>query len=144
GGGWGGGFNGPILLPAQPAPPPAKRAPALPKGAFKVQLQAQPAVQVAPVQIQVQIQQIQIRGGGGIVIGGTTGGGLELLDDKGKVIPCIGSNLTGRGMPGGGFTTEHQLTFQLNKDQKAAKLVFKGSKAVNIDIPFALKNVPLK
>src|SRR5438093_2217367 len=50
---WGaGGFKGRMILPAQQAPPPAKRAPALPKGAFQVQVQAQPAVQAAPVQIR--------------------------------------------------------------------------------------------
>ncbi|MBI1915925.1 MAG: hypothetical protein HYS12_14500 [Planctomycetes bacterium] len=144
GGAWG-GFNGGGIMPA-PARAPAKRAPALPKGAFQVQVQAQPAIQVAPVQIQVQ--QIQIGGGGAIIIGGGPGsgstGGLELLDEKGKVIPYISAGFSGRGLPGGGFTTEHQMTFQLQKDQKAAKLVFKGSKSVNIDIPFTLKNVPLK
>jgi hypothetical protein len=146
-GAWGGGFR--KLLPVVPVQPPAKKAPALPKGAFQVQVQAAPpAVQAVPVQIQVQVQQIQIGGGGGIVIGGPgfggNAGGLELLDEKGNVIPCIESGLAGQVLPGGGFTTEHQMTFQLQKDQKPAKLVFKGSKAVNVDIPFTLKNVPLK
>jgi hypothetical protein len=154
GGGWGGGFNGggPIqILPVAPPQivPPARNVPALPKGAFQVQVQAQPAIQVAPA--QVQIQQIQIGGGGGIVIGGGGPGffgnsnGLELLDEKGNVIPCIGAGMVGRGAPGGGAVTfEHQMTFQLKKDQKPAKLVFKGSKSVNVEIPFTLKNVPLK
>jgi hypothetical protein len=144
---WGGGFNRWNIMPA-PVQPPAKAVPALPKGAFQVQVQAQPGVQVAPVQVQIQVQQIQI-GGGGIVVGGGPGffgtsDGLELLDEKGNVIPGAGSNLVARSLPGGGFTTEHQVVYQLQKDQKPAKLVFKGSKAVNIDIPFTLKNVPLK
>ncbi|HKB37559.1 MAG TPA: HEAT repeat domain-containing protein [Gemmataceae bacterium] len=151
GGGWGGGFNGggPIqILPALPpqALPPAK-PPALPKGAFQVQVQAQPAIQVAPV----QVKQIQIGGGGGgIVVGGGPAffgntNGVELLDEKGNVIPCVGSGMVGRGAPGGGgITFEHQMTFQLQKDQKPAKLVYKGSKSVNVEIPFTLKNVPLK
>ncbi len=71
-------------------------------------------------------------------------GGLELLDEKGTVIPCIGEDGGARFLPGGGFTANHQMTFQLQKDQKPAKLVFKGSKTVNVDIPFLLKNVSLK
>jgi len=139
---WGGPGGGPMILPA--VPPKLN----LPKGAFQIQLQqAQPAVQVAPVQIKVQ--QIQIGGGGGgIVVGGPgffgNTSGLELLDEKGNVIACVGSGMVGRAAPGGAFTTELQMTFQLQKDQKPAKLVFKGSKSVNVDIPFTLKNVPLK
>ena len=46
--------------------------------------------------------------------------------------------------PGGGaFTPEHHMTFQPQKDQKAAKLVYKGSKSVNVEIPFSLKDVKL-
>src|SRR5207244_3740608 len=64
-------------------------APALPqaKGAF---------------QVQVQVQQIQIVGGG-IALGNTQYGtqGLELLDEKGNVIPCIGNGTQLQGGPGG-------------------------------------------
>jgi len=35
------------------------------------------------------------------------------------------------------------MTFQPQKDQKAAKLVYKGSKSVNVEIPFSLKDVKL-
>jgi hypothetical protein len=117
----------------------------LPKGAFQLQ--------AAPAQVQVQVQRIQIIGGGGggvIQIGGNPGffgggnsSGLELLDDKGKTVQLVGAQSMGRGMPGGGLTIEHQLTFQLQKEQKASKLVFKGSKQVNVEIPFRFKNVQL-
>ena len=35
------------------------------------------------------------------------------------------------------------LTFQAKEGQKPAKLVFKGSKSVSVDIPFTLKDVKL-
>ena len=133
-----GPFNGPMILPLAP---PQRARPALPGGAFQIQ--------VGPGQVW-QVQQIQIIGGGGAIqLGGGGPGvfnnasGLELLDDKGKPCPTLGTQMIGRGMPGGGFTMEHQLTFQLAKDQKAARLVFKGSKRVNVEIPFRFKNVPL-
>jgi hypothetical protein len=89
---------------------------------------------------------VQIGGGpvqiGGMGFAGGNAGGLVLLDDKGNVIPNVGSGMMGRGGPGG-ITWEHQLTFQLQKGQKPASLVFKGSKRVNIEIPFSFKNVTL-
>jgi len=161
-GGVGGFFPGggvkiiPLPVPA-PAPiqlplPPAKAAPAppvgkaFPGGAFQVQ--------VAPAKVQVaaaQVAQVQVQiGGGGIAIGpgGIIGGagpmGLELVDEKGKSIPAIGFNTQFRGgAPGGQFTAEHVLQFKLEKDQKPAKLVFKGSKSVNVEIPFTLMDVEL-
>jgi hypothetical protein len=142
------GFNGgtQIILPPQvlpvPAPPPA--APGK-LGAFQVQVQgriqiAAPGAQIAPAQIQIQV------GGGGVAfVPGYFGNmnGLELQDEKGKAIPCISSGMVGRAGPGG-FVAEHQMIFQVQKDQKPARLVFKGSKQFNVDIPFTLKNVPLQ
>jgi hypothetical protein len=146
--GVGGAWNGPVILPVAPPAPPVPAPPAkplLPKGAFQVQGKAV-QVQAAPAQVQVQIQ---IGGGGAVQIGGPgfmgggNAGGLVLLDDKGNVIPTVGSGMMGRGGPGG-VTWEHQLMFQLQKGQKAASLVFKGSKRVNIEIPFSFKNVTWK
>ena len=145
-----GGPGGPMILPIAPPPvpvpapaplPPAK--PLLPRGAFQVQGRVV-QVQAAPVQIQIQI------GGGGAVqinpgmgfVGGNNNGGLVLLDDKGKVIPTIGSGMMGRGGPGG-VVWEHHLTFRPQKGQQPARLVFKGSKRVNVEIPFQFKNVTL-
>jgi hypothetical protein len=158
-------WNGPgiQILPVLPVnPPPAPLPAPAPKlkGALQAPAQGRVQVQAAqvPVQVQVQgqgkvqvqVQQIQI-GGGGIAIapfnpGFNPGGhtGLELLDEKGKVIPMVGYGSAFRGGPGGGvFTPEHHLTFQPQEGQKPAKLVFKGSKSVNVEIPFTLKNVKL-
>lgn len=128
-GGWGGGFPGGGIQVLPAVPPQA--LPVLPPGAFQVQVQQ---VQVAPVQVQIV-------GGPGFVVG--SGGGLELHDDKGNVIPYGITNMVMRAAPGGAFTVEQHLTFQLPKGQKPARLVFKGSKRVTVDIPFALKNVPI-
>ena len=144
-----GPVGGPMILPIAPPPVPAPLPPAKPrlKGAFQ-QIQFKPAqVQAAPAQIQIQVQVggggvIQI-GGGPAVFGGSNTNGLELLDDKGNVIPNAGVGMMGRGGPGGVFTMEYHLTFRLQKGQKPAKLVFKGSKRVNVEIPFSLKNVQL-
>ena len=135
-----GPVGGPMILPIWP-PGPAPLPPAKPrlKGAFQ-QIQFQPAqVQAVPAQIQIQIQ---VGGGGPAFFGGNTNG-LELLDDKGNVIPNAGVGMMGRGGPGGVFTREYQLTFRLQKGQKPARLVFKGSKRVNVEIPFRFKNVQL-
>jgi hypothetical protein len=131
------GGGGIQILPAIPAVPlPAPAAPPA------------PAMKAAFAQ-QIQVQQIQI-GGGGVVIGGPGGFGgfgspmgLELQDEKGNVIQATGYNSQFNGAPGGAFTQEHVMQFKLQKDQKPAKLVFKGSKSVNVEIPFTLKDVKL-
>jgi hypothetical protein len=93
------------------------------------------------------VAQIQIQIGGGVIIGpGGAGGnpvtGLELLDDKGNVIPLVGNHFNLQGGPGA-FVQENQLTYQLKEGQKPAKLVFKGSKIATVEIPFSLKDVKL-
>ena len=158
-GGIGGGPVQIQILPVAPPPPPPAPAPAPKlklKGAFQVQAQQ---AQAAPAKVQViqaqaqPVQVIQLKGGRVIQIGGGGGGigwagggsnglGLELLDDKGNVIPSGGFGVSGVGGPGG-FKTEYQLTYQLKKGQKPAKLVFKGSKLVSVEIPFKLEKVTL-
>lgn len=122
------------VVPAQPAPVavpggiqvlPAPAPPPPPRGAF-----------------QVQVQQIQIVGGG-VVYGGNSGAqGLELLDEKGNAIACVGTSSEFQGNAGN-FKLTQTMSFRAQKDQKASKLVFKGSKSVGIDIPFSLKDVKL-
>lgn len=148
-GGFNGGFNfGGGRGGIQFLPVPVPNFPALPGGAFQIQaappVQAkQVQVQAKQVQVQVQVQQIQI---GGIGIAqpffGGNGSGLELLDTQGNVIPLVGSGIALQGGPGA-FVQENQMTFQPQKGQKAAKLVFKGSKIATVEIPFTLKDVKL-
>lgn len=142
-----GGFNGGGGIQILPVPLPAP-APALPPGAFQVQV----APAKAQAQVQIQIQQIQI-GGGPVIIGGGFGNGfiggsplgLELVDEKGNVMPSAGFNtqFNAAAGPGGQFTPEHHLYFRPQEGQKASKLVFKGSKSVSVEIPFKLKDVKL-
>lgn len=70
--------------------------------------------------------------------------GLSLVDEKGKrfSITRVGANsqvLAGR------IQTRYEITFEKAKDQDApAKLVFSGSRNVTVDVPFTLKDVPIK
>jgi hypothetical protein len=73
--------------------------------------------------------------------------GLTLVDEKGKNLPLVNAGITGRAAAaaGGPPVMEYELTFQPQKDQgDPAKLVFTGSRMVTIEIPFTLKDVPLK
>jgi hypothetical protein len=143
--GFGGGFGGPgiqIIPQILPVQPPAA-PPALPGGAF--QIQAAPAQVKAKAQVQIQVQQVQI---GGVAVArpffqvAGNGMGLELLDEKGNVIPLVGTGIAFQGGPGAAVQETH-LTFQPKEGQKAAKLVFKGSKIATVEIPFSLKDAKL-
>jgi hypothetical protein len=66
--------------------------------------------------------------------------GLTLQDDKGNVLPVR----VGMTWQAGGGAPEYNLLYVPQKDKgEPAKLVFSGRKAVDVDIPFTLKDVPL-
>lgn len=71
--------------------------------------------------------------------------GLEFLDDKGQKLKLKSGTLRSQGqaMPGGRET--YQLTFQLTGNQRGAKqLRYRATHDATIEVPFVLKNVPLK
>ena len=69
-------------------------------------------------------------------------GGLGLVDDKGEPIKQVSLGLR-RQVIGGFLSTQYVLTYQAEKGQEPAKLIFSGRKVLNVEIPFALKDVPL-
>ena len=69
-------------------------------------------------------------------------GGLGLVDEKGEPIKQISLGLR-RQVVNGVLSTQYVLTYQAEKGQEAAKLIFSGRKVLNVEIPFALKDVPL-
>ena len=69
--------------------------------------------------------------------------GLSLVDDKGESIKQIRFAIERVMHNDGGFSTQYVLTYQAEKGQEAAKLVYSGRKILNVEIPFALKDVPL-
>ncbi len=68
--------------------------------------------------------------------------GFTLVDDKGNVLQAVGFNQQFR-QNGNVLKMEYVLTFQLQKGNEAAKLVYSTSKATTIDIPFTLKDVTI-
>ncbi len=72
--------------------------------------------------------------------------GLALLDDKGHVIKEVGNQMQNQVTVVNGVATVTQslyLTFQPEKDQAPAKLVYNARKVLSVDVPFTLKDVPL-
>jgi hypothetical protein len=71
--------------------------------------------------------------------------GIALLDEKGQALEQTGGAPPKfQVVPGQAPVMEFTQEYKLEKDQKAAKLVFSGSRAVGLDVPFTLKDVPLK
>ena len=69
--------------------------------------------------------------------------GLDLLGAKGEGLHLI--RMTTRTQYVGTVrTSTATMTFKPQKDQEAAKLVFRGSRATTVDVPFLLKDVVLK
>jgi hypothetical protein len=65
-------------------------------------------------------------------------GNLSLVDGKGAALPIIGSSVTNtRG------DIAHSMTFQAQQGRAPARLVFSAQHRVNVDVPFAFKNVKL-
>jgi hypothetical protein len=135
-----GGRGGIRILPAPvPAPLPAPPIPPPPGGGVNFQLQVGPAPAAPPVG--------PARGGfgGGAFVQSGSVEGLTLVDDKGNTLNPSGTGISVRVGPGGVINREITLQFQMEKDAPApAKLIFSGSRNVAVDIPFSLKNVPLR
>ena len=72
--------------------------------------------------------------------------GLELTDGKDKPFQLAGLQFQQQQFNGRGMTSVATLTFRpADKEQgEPAKLTFKGTRLVTVDVPFALKDVPLK
>jgi hypothetical protein len=71
--------------------------------------------------------------------------GLSLLDEKGNKYTVSRVSSQFRVAPAGNVQPTYEITFAPKKDQgAAAKLVFSGSKTVAVEVPFTLKDVPLK
>jgi hypothetical protein len=71
--------------------------------------------------------------------------GIKLLDEKGQGCPIMGVSTRAEAAPAGPVRITYELTFAPKKEQATpAKLVFSGSKKVTVEVPFTLKDVPLK
>lgn len=149
-------FPAPPPVPVQPPMPPVKNpAPKKPLQQGQAQPgQPQPAQEAKEVQVQAQPvraqAQIQIQIGGPVQIGPGGFGffgmpqagnnGFTLVDAKGNTLQPIAFNQQLR-QNGNVLKVEQVLTFQLQKGQEPAKLVYSTSKSTTIDIPFTLKDV---
>jgi hypothetical protein len=155
----------PPALP--PAPPPAPNPAPAPKPekpgfAFQVQVgqaqagqgQALPAqavpVQVAPIQVQIAPAPAIAPAPGAIIWGGGFGGfgmpdGLRILDEKGNPIVIAGVQQQFIGNPAGQVQRVTEIRIQQGKDQpKVDKIVWQQQKIATVDVPFTLKDVPVK
>ena len=139
------------IKPAPATPPPVPAAPPAPPPGLSAQAPAAP--QPPPALPQVQIQ---IRGGvagGGVVFGGPMQfagplNGLSVQDAKGNALPIqiqrtqFPMAIQGNGVPI--QTITYTFVCQHGKDKgQPAKVVYLGRKRATVDIPFALKDVPL-
>jgi hypothetical protein len=69
--------------------------------------------------------------------------GLTLRDGKGERLPLVVSKHVAQTKDG--LSVQHYtLTCQLQKGQEPDKLVVAGSRLVTVDVPFTLKDVPLR
>lgn len=98
-------------------------------------LQALQARQVAvAAQLQMQLKMAQM---GAPVVAQSGFSGLTLLDAKGQTVPLMQAQVNPQG--------EYVLTFRPRPDQaEADKLVFSGSRTVMVEVPFTLKDVPVR
>jgi hypothetical protein len=128
------------IIPANPVPIPLPQPIPLPNGGiFQIQPQPVPAGRIQ----KIQIGQI----GGGIVPPNFNRAidGLKLLDDKGLVIPGTQSGIEHRWMAGGQQPNIiYTLSYKLRQGQEPSKLVYTAGRSVTFDIPFTLKDVPVK
>ena len=70
--------------------------------------------------------------------------GLDMIDAKGDSLQLVKLQTTRNQWMANARTVSTTMTFKPQKEQEAAKLVFRGSRAATVDVPFLLKNVPLK
>jgi hypothetical protein len=68
-------------------------------------------------------------------------GGLCLLDDKGNDLRPMGMRMTSRDPRG--VVREYTMEFDVPEGRRAARLVYNASKAVGVEVPFTLKDIPL-
>ena len=69
--------------------------------------------------------------------------GLSLYDAGGKRLPGV-VKADENMLPGGGMNLgDYHLSYKLEKGQQPARLVLTGRRNVFIDVPFALKDLPL-
>ncbi len=86
---------------------------------------------------------------GAVFVGGVeaSAGGLSLFDDKGQAVKLTSVQLQFTPVVAGpaGIVNrlQHVLTFQAEKGQEPAKLVYSGRKILNLEIPFTLRDAPL-
>jgi hypothetical protein len=136
-GGIGGGFinpGGPVQILPVPAPNPVP----VPRGG------PLPPQQGQNFQVQVQVgaaQAVPAR----IVRPGFNGAeGLTIVDEKGNTLQPTITGINIQAGPGG-FVRDITMEVKVAKDAPApAKLVFSGTRMATLDIPFTLKDVPLK
>jgi hypothetical protein len=147
------GGGGPIFFPGGGPVPVPLPAPA-PGGVLPVV----PAAPAAPGALQVQGGGQGQAGGGQAQPGGPIKGipvnpvtptypngfnGLTLVTEKGDNLPFSVTEQTVK-QNGNSVVWGYTFTYKPEKDQGApAKLVYSGSRTVTIDVPFALKDVPV-
>ena len=68
-------------------------------------------------------------------------GGLYLLDDKGNDQRPGGIRMNTRDVRG--LLREYTMEFEVPEGRRAARLLYNASKAVGVEVPFVLKDVPL-
>jgi hypothetical protein len=68
-------------------------------------------------------------------------GGLCLIDDKGNDLRPVGMRMMNRDVRG--VLREYTMEFDVPEGRRAARLVYNASKAVGVEVPFTLKDVPL-
>jgi hypothetical protein len=98
--------------------------------------------------VQVQRIQVQVGGVGGAqrieMIGGSTAGLPSLEDAQGRSYRLVQSPSTSVRVNNGQVTEEMTLVYRPNPGQgEPARLVLNGHRAVTVEIPFTLRNVPL-
>jgi hypothetical protein len=113
---------------------------------------ANPEIPGVPMRIRPMRAAAMPNGGAGVpavagpaptVRGGRRVGGLCLIDDKGNAVPPSGMQLSLRRGPGG-LVREYQLEFNLASGREPSKLLYEAPKVVDVEVPFALKDIRLQ
>ena len=70
---------------------------------------------------------------------------LELQNAEGKILTGVSQFVSGQDYSPNGITTEYTMTVNTKAkgNSQPTKLVLKGRRTVDVEIPFTLKNVPL-
>jgi hypothetical protein len=76
---------------------------------------------------------------------GSTFNGLNLLDDRGNLLPLVSMRTQVQSTNGTDLIWHYTFTYARDKDQgEPARLVLSGSRTASISIPFTLTDVPLR